>query len=186
MKTLFPFPIYRNLKRGNAINVQGRVRASTLEEYRKFIHLAPELHSTERSNLRNRSSFSSNFFINSSSDPQLLFVIYPIIIIVSLRIKTSSSIGKNGERTSHSLRFYSRDKKEGKDTVAERVWKKKEYGGKRNRQSLRCVHRNFRSSRANRRADKRWKTKTRSLLDVVASATPRHATPRHAGTVAIL
>lgn len=184
MKTLFPFPIYRNLKRGNAINVQGRVRASTLEEYRKFIHLIPELHSTERSNLKNTSiifllQFFHKFFFGSA-------IIYPIIIIVSLRIKTSSSIGKNGERTSHSLRFYSRDKKEGKDTVAERVWKKKEYGGKRNRQSLRCVHRNFRSSRANKRADKRWKTKTRSLLDVVASATPRHATPRHAGTVAIL
>lgn len=184
MKTLFPFPIYRNLKRGNAINVQGRVRASTLEEYRKFIYLAPELHLTERSNLRNTSiifllQFFHKFFFGSA-------IIYSIIIIVSLRIKTSSSIGKNGERTSHSLRFYSRDKKEGKDTVAERVWKKKEYGGKRNRQSLRCVHRNFRSSRANERADKRWKTKTRSLLDVVASATPRHATPRHAGTVAIL
>lgn len=48
MKTLFPFPIYRNLKRGNAINVRGRV--APLERSVENLHL--ELHR----------SFSSNFF----------------------------------------------------------------------------------------------------------------------------
>lgn len=33
MKTLFPFPIYRNLKRGNAINVQSRTSRGVVNLY---------------------------------------------------------------------------------------------------------------------------------------------------------
>lgn len=61
MKTLFPFPIYRNLKRGNAINVRGRV--APLERSVENLHL--ELHR----------SFSSNFFEKFLS-ANLLFVYY--------------------------------------------------------------------------------------------------------------
>lgn len=81
MKTLFPFPIYRNLKRGNAINVRGRV--APLERSVENLHL--ELHR----------SFSSNFFEKFLS-ANLLFVYLIIPSLVTYKDFTCVSESTDG------------------------------------------------------------------------------------------